>query len=135
MGPDGSFTLEIHDAVLAHRQAAAVSQQLAQASAGPVSAPVVASASPVPATVPATVIAPATGAPNPDKPAEFAFVEPKFSVKEGKADDKAAVPAVKAGEAASRFADKTAAELVVTSANAAMGQGKLRATGRAFSRL
>ena len=130
MGPDGSFTLEIHDAVLAHRQAAAVSQQLAQASAGPVSAPVVASASPVPATVPATVIAPATGAPNPDKPAEFAFVEPKFSVKEGKADDKAAVPAVKAGEAASRFADKTAAELVVTSANAAMGQGQAAGNGQ-----
>jgi type IV pilus assembly protein PilQ len=120
--------------VLAHRQAAAVSQQLAQASAGPVSAPVVASASPVqaavPATVPATVIAPATGAPNPDKPAEFAFVEPKFSVKEGKADDKAAVPAVKAGEAASRFADKTAAELVVTSANAAMGQGQAAGNGQ-----
>jgi len=115
---------------LAHRQAAAVSQQLAQASAGPVSAPVVASASPVPATVPATVIAPATGAPNPDKPAEFAFVEPKFSVKEGKADDKAAVPAVKAGEAASRFADKTAAELVVTSANAAMGQGQAAGNGQ-----
>jgi type IV pilus assembly protein PilQ len=130
MGPDGSFTLEIHDAVLAHRQAAAVSQQLAQASAGTVSAPVVASASPVQAAVPATVIAPATGAPNPDKPAEFAFVEPKFSVKEGKADDKAAVPALKAGEAASRFADKTAAELVVTSANAAMGQGQAAGNGQ-----
>ena len=53
-----------------------------------------------------------------EKPAEFAFVEPKYSVK----DDKAAQPAVKAEEAAGRFADKTAAELVASPANASMGQ-------------
>jgi len=45
-------------------------------------------------------------------------VEPKYSVK----DDKAAPPAAKAEEAAGRFADKTAAELVVTTSNAAIGQ-------------
>ena len=37
-------------------------------------------------------------------------------------DDKAAEPSAKAEEAASRFADKTAAELVSSKANAAMGQ-------------
>ena len=50
--------------------------------------------------------------------ADFAFVEPKYSVKA----DKPAEPAAKAQEAASRFADKTAAELVATNTNAALGQ-------------
>jgi type IV pilus assembly protein PilQ len=45
-----------------------------------------------------------------DKPADFAVLEPKYSTK----------PAAKAEEAASRFADKTAAELVATTSNAAM---------------
>ncbi len=51
-------------------------------------------------------------------PTDFAFVEPTFTAK----DDKAAPPTVKAQEAASRFADKTAAELVATTNNAALGQ-------------
>ena len=49
-------------------------------------------------------------------PTEVAFVEPKFSVKP-------AAPADKAQEAASRFADKTAAELVSITSNAAMQDG------------
>jgi type IV pilus assembly protein PilQ len=48
-----------------------------------------------------------------DKPADFAILEPKYSTKP-------AEPAAKAEEAASRFADKTAAELVATTSNAAM---------------
>jgi type IV pilus assembly protein PilQ len=48
-----------------------------------------------------------------DKPADFAILEPKYS-------PKPAEPAAKAEEAASRFADKTAAELVATTSNAAM---------------
>ena len=65
-----------------------------------------------------------TSADNAGKPAEFAFVEPKYSVKsaDDKKDDKPAQPAAKAQEAASRFADKTAAELVATNSNAAMAQ-------------
>ncbi|MGA2966108.1 MAG: type IV pilus secretin PilQ [Terriglobales bacterium] len=95
-GPDGSFTLKIHDAGLAHREPAPAAKPLAAAAD--------------------------TG-----KAADFAFVEPKFSVKEAKAgaDDggsKASEPAAKAQEAASRFADKTASELVSTTANAALGQ-------------
>lgn len=67
-------------------------------------------ASPAPSTV-------ATAAANQaEKPAEFAFVEPKYSTKPATTE-----PAAKAEEAASRFADKTAAELVATNANAAMG--------------
>ena len=111
-GPDGSFVLNIHDAVLAHRQAA------------PAAKPVAASTAPQPALAPATpapaaAVTPAPAlAENAQKPAEFAFVEPKYSVK----DDKTAQPAAKAGEAAGRFADKTAAELVTTTVNANLGQ-------------
>jgi len=119
-GPDGSFILKIHDAVLAHRQPAAPAAKSVAASAAPqlvlASAPV--ASAPVTST-PTTAAGPTpAAAENPEKPADFAFVEPKYSVK----DDKAAQPAAKAQEAAGRFADKTAAELVATNANAAIGQ-------------
>ena len=61
---------------------------------------------------------------------DFAFVEPKYSVKDAKQDDKAAPPAAKAEQAAGRFADKTAAELVATSANAALGQTAANGNGQ-----
>jgi type IV pilus assembly protein PilQ len=122
-GPDGGFSLNIHDVVVAHRQPAPPAKSAA-ASAAPklvlASAPV-ASAPVTPATRAALAPIPAP-AENTAKPADFAFVEPKYSVKEGKADDKAAQPAAKAQEAAGRFADKTAAELVATHTNAALGQ-------------
>jgi len=126
-GPDGSFFLNIHDAVLADRQsapaaksvAASVARKLVLASASVASAPV----TPATTTTTATAVAPTpASAENPAKPADFAFVEPKYSVKDTKADDKAAQPAAKAQEAAGRFADKTAAELVATRVNAALGQ-------------
>jgi type IV pilus assembly protein PilQ len=113
--PDGGFILTIanRDAVLAHGQPAAAKS--VAANAAPKLALVSAPAAAVPTAVtPAPVVAEKPA----EKPAEFAFVEPKYSVK----DDKAAQPAEKAEEAAGRFADKTAAELVVTPANAAMGQ-------------
>ena len=118
-GPDGSFVLSIHDAVVAHRQTAPAAKSVA-ASAAPklvlASAPVTSA----PVTPAATTAVAPTPAPaeNSAKPADFAFVEPKYSIK----DDKAAQPAAKAQEAAGRFADKTAAELVATNANAALGQ-------------
>jgi type IV pilus secretin PilQ/predicted competence protein len=120
-GPDGSFVLKIRDAAVAHRQpapavkpvATSAAPKLVLASAPAASTPVAS----LPAT-PAAVVPTPSAADNVQKPADFAFVEPKYSVK----DDKAAQPAVKAQEAAGRFADKTAAELVATHANAAMGQ-------------
>ena len=134
-GPDGSFILILktanHDAVLAHRQAAPGAQPVAKTAAPKL---VLASAkaspeasfpvTPVPVTLASTktVAASSAAAENPEKPSDFAFVEPKYSVKEGKADDKAAPPAAKAQEAAGRFADKTAAELVVTNSNAAISE-------------
>ena len=115
--PDGGFILKIanRDAVLAHGQPAAAAKSVAASAA-----PKLALVSVPAAAVPATAVAPAPVlAEKPaEKPAEFAFVEPKYSVK----DDKADQPAEKAEEAAGRFADKTAAELVASPANAAMGQ-------------
>jgi len=112
--PNGSFVLKIHDAVLAHRQPAPAAKPVT-ASAAP---QLVLASAPV-SPAPAAEVAPTpAAAENAQKPVDFAFVEPKFSVK----DDKAAEPAAKAQEAAGRFADKTAAELVATNANAALGQ-------------
>jgi type IV pilus assembly protein PilQ len=116
-GPEGSFTLKIHSAALAHRGPA------------PAAKPVAASATPAD-SVPQLALAPAAANPAPvadtAKAADFAFVEPKFSTKRANDNDiagaKAVEPAAKAQEAASRFADKTAAELVSASANAALGQ-------------
>jgi type IV pilus assembly protein PilQ len=113
--PDGGFILKIanRDAVVAHGQPAAAAKSAA--SAAPQLALVSAPATAVPTAVaPAPVVAEKPA----EKPAEFAFVEPKYSVK----DDKAAQPAEKAEAAAGRFADKTAAELVASSANASLGQ-------------
>jgi type IV pilus assembly protein PilQ len=127
-GPDGSFTLKISDAVVAQRPVA------------PTTKLVIASAAPTASTnqAPNLVKVSAPSAVATDTPANYAFVEPKFSVKEAKADDaanakassranaqandKADQPAAKAQAAADRFADKTASELVATNANAALGQ-------------
>jgi len=68
--------------------------------------------------------APATAAPS--APADFAFVEPSYQVKKDetatvspKTDAPAVEPQVRAQEAAARFSDKTAAELLPVSYNAA----------------
>jgi len=111
-GPNGSFVLTIHDAAVAHRQPAAPKSVTA--------APQMAASVPV-------VTAP-FAAQNVEKPTDFAFVEPSYSVKDASKDNSAA-PAVKAQEAASRFADKTASELVATNSNAAMAQAAGSAQG------
>jgi type IV pilus assembly protein PilQ len=116
--PNGGFILTIanRDAVVAHGQPAAKS---VTASAAPKLALVSLPAAAVPAApTPAPVVAEKPAENPAAKPADFAFVEPKYSVK----DDKASQPAEKAEEAAGRFADKTAAELVASPANASMGQ-------------
>jgi type IV pilus assembly protein PilQ len=91
------------------------------------SAPATASAPVAPAPAATLTPVPATPAPTvaqaSDKPVDFAVVEPKYSVT-SKTDpaksDSAAAPVDKAQEAASRFADKTASELVATNVNATM---------------
>ncbi|MBI1740738.1 MAG: type IV pilus secretin PilQ [Acidobacteriales bacterium] len=106
VGKDGHFTLKIQDAALAHSQPA------------PATKPVAASPAPklVPAAATVTALAETSA-----KPVDFAFVEPKYTAK----DDKAAPgvePAAKAQDAAARFADKTAAELVAVNAHSTMRQ-------------
>ncbi len=102
-GADGHYTLTIQSLPLAHAAPAAkpAAQQPAPAQ--------VASVAPIstPATQPTA------------KPNDFVFVEPQYAAKDDKAAE-AAEPAERAQEAASRFADKTAAELVATSAHASM---------------
>jgi type IV pilus secretin PilQ/predicted competence protein len=129
--PDGSFILEIHNAALAHRAPAVKSSdgkstavnsvpKLVQASAPDAASPITTAAATAPTVIaPATTVTPVpASAENGGKPTDFAFVEPKFSVK----DNKTAEPAAKAQDAASRFADKTSSELVASSVNAAPGQ-------------
>src|SRR6202040_2875081 len=105
-----------------HRQAAPATKAVADSVAAQmarVSAPV----APAPlAPAPAMVASAPASAQNAEKPSDFAFVEPKYSVKDDDKDNVSAAPVVKAQEAASRFADKTAAELVATNSNAAMAQ-------------
>jgi len=119
-GANGNYVLRVvdsgtSDAGLANRQTSAsaatpgAAPKLALASAAPVAVP----ATPAPA---APVAAPAKGA---NQASDFAVIEPKYSVK----TEPAVEPAVKAQEAASRFADKTASELVLTNANATMQGG------------
>jgi type IV pilus secretin PilQ/predicted competence protein len=133
-GPDGSYVLQIHDAVLAHRQTTptakpatakfvtAKSSSTSTSSTSTTAEPklVLASATSIPVTpAPAATVTPAPAATaDTGKPTDFTFVEPKYSVK----DDKAVEPAAKAQVAADRFADKTAAELIATTTNAAIGQ-------------
>ena len=119
-GQNGHFTLKIQDATAA--KAAAAKATVAKKS--PMTAPAMvetAMTSPAPKLTPAvaTVAAP-IAAPTPSvKPVDFAVVEPTYSVKDDKSVP-AVEPAVKAQDAAARFADKTAAELVAVKTHSTM---------------
>ena len=118
-GKDGHYTLKIQGTELARKEAAPIAKPAATSPA-----PKLVLASAPAASAPVTTSAPAApvAAEKTAKPAvDFAFVEPKYATK----DDKAAPapePTVKAQEAAARFADKTAAELVAVNTHATMRQ-------------
>jgi type IV pilus assembly protein PilQ len=97
-GQDGSFILKIQDAVVAKGPAASTAQA---------------------AAAPQQALAPTPVAEKSEIPAaSVAFVEPKFTTKSDPVE-----PDVRAQEAAGRFADKTAAELVaVVNTHATMKQ-------------
>ena len=123
--PDGSFILTVHDSVVAHREAVPAAKTVAVTPLDKNSAPQLALASSPDASIssasvaaPTVVNAPLT-AETIQKATDIALVEPTFSVKK---EDKAAEPTVKAEQAASRFANKTASELVASTTNASMGQ-------------
>lgn len=121
-GADGGYILKIGDAAT-HRETSPVKAAVSLAPKVVTASAPVASTRMIPGALSASApaSAPAETASN-DKPAEFAVVEPKFTTK----GEPASVPAEKAQEAATRFADKTASELVATNVNATMeggGQG------------
>jgi len=127
VGQDGHFTLKIQDATVAKVTGSKAPAKTTAAKTTPASAPAVvqsAVASPAPKLVPAsaTSTAPASASAQPSaKPVDFAFVEPTYSAKDNKTAP-AIEPAAKAQDAAARFADKTAAELVGVKAHASMQQ-------------
>ena len=112
---DNSFVLKIGNPAADRRSAAddkpavAPAPKLVLASDTAITPPL----TPVPATSSVPAAPAVTNAA--DKPADFAVVEPKYSVKSDAND-----PAEKAQDAASRFADKTASELVANKPNATM---------------
>jgi type IV pilus assembly protein PilQ len=101
-GQDGSFILKIQDAVVAKVPAASTAKPEAEPQPALATTPVAAEKSEMPA-------------------ASVAFVEPKFTAKSDPAKPPVE-PVVRAQEAAGRFADKTAAELVAVNPHATMSQ-------------
>jgi type IV pilus assembly protein PilQ len=123
---EGGYALMISESTSAKKTAAPKVVNAAQP--GTETAAKVVTTAPAPklelasATVPAAASAPASvaasaPAASTDKASDFAVIEPKFTTKPAA---NPVEPAAKAEEAASRFADKTAAELVATTSNAAM---------------
>jgi len=117
-GPAGKLVLTLH--------ANAVAKAAAETKTVAVSAPVAASA----ATTPATK----ADAKDSTAPADFVVVQPAYQaknvstdVKDVKNENAADEPTVRAQEAAARFSDKTAAELLPVSANAAQAQNQNQA--------
>ncbi len=110
-GPAGKLVLTLHANAVAK---AAPEAQIKTVGA---SSPVPAS----PASSPSAPVAKATDS----KPTDFVFVEPSYQAKNQVASDVKkddAEPTVRSQEAAARFSDKTAAELLPVSAHAAQAQ-------------
>jgi len=121
-GPSGKLVLTLHANALAKAAPAATPQTEAKPVAQ--NLPAASPFAPRVAEAPAAPVAKAEAAPS-----DYVFLEPKYQAAnpekpaDGKADSQEAVaqpePTVRAQEAAARFADKTAAELIPISANAA----------------
>jgi type IV pilus assembly protein PilQ len=144
-GPAGKLVLTLHAnaaaqaatsapaaAIIPVKEVTATTEAPANHTMSPFSPKVVDSRSlPASATKPAAAAKPT--ADNSAAPNEYVFVEPTYQAKNDaakndeakdvlKSDDVAADPSVRAQGAAARFSDKTAAELLPVSANAAQAQ-------------
>ena len=124
-GGDNKFTLKLYtDAVSAKAETKAAPKapaaKLVMASAPVVSKPaVVVASAPVAEKKPAAV-----GAKTTASPTDFVFVEPSYKPKDETTAAKPTVePSVKALEAAAKFADKPASELVAMKPSASLQQG------------
>jgi len=126
-GPAGKLVLTLHAHAVA--KAAAETKTIAASSTVPVGN----STSPFAARVVDAPSAPTAETTPATKPTDFVVVEPSYQAKtqtqaqnqvaaDVKKDDTADEPAVRAEEAAARFSDKTAAELLPVSAHAAQAQ-------------
>ncbi len=126
-GPAGKLVLTLHANAVA--KAAAEAQTVAASASVPAGksmspfAPRVIDAQ----SAPKPEMTPTTKPTAKDAPTDFVFVEPTYQAKnratsDGKKDDAAAEPTVRAQEAAARFSDKTAAELLPVSVHAAQAQ-------------
>jgi type IV pilus assembly protein PilQ len=118
-GPAGKLVLTLHSQAVARNSVQSSPKTIAQSA--PVSA-----AAPSSPFGPRVIETKASAVPAPKaelKPAaassDYVFVEPTYQAKK---DEPTAEPAVRAQEAAARFSDKTAAELLPASANAAQTQ-------------
>ena len=107
-GPNGHFTLTIAGSEQAQRQAGAPAKPAA-------AAPKLAAS--VPAVTPIPDALPPTPQPVAKTANDFVFVEPTYAKKDQSSDQE---PVARSQEAASRFADKTAAELVADQSHARM---------------
>jgi len=125
-GPAGKLVLTLHANAVA--KASATSNAVASSPA-PAARPMSPFAPRVMETrsAPKAETTPATKPTASASPTDYVFVEPSYQAKsdakaDAKTDQPADEPTVRAGEAAARFADKTAAELLPVSVNAAQAQ-------------
>jgi type IV pilus assembly protein PilQ len=121
-GPAGKLVLTLHANAVA--KASATSNAVASSPA-PAARPMSPFAPRVMETrsAPKAETTPATKPTASASPTDYVFVEPSYQAKaDVKTDQPADEPTVRAGEAAARFADKTAAELLPVSVNAAQAQ-------------
>ncbi len=131
-GPAGKLVLTLHANAVAKAAPVSASKTVAESSPVPAGKPM----SPFSPRVMDLRSAPKTET-TPTKPTasasptDYVFVEPSYQAKaeakadvtaDAKAEPPADEPTVRAGEAAARFADKTAAELLPVSVNAAQAQ-------------
>jgi len=132
-GPAGKLVLTLHASDLA-KAAVAAAKTVAASAPAPASRPMspfsprVIDSRSAPATKSNAVPAAKPTADGSATPTDFAFVEPAYQAKNeataGIKQDEAAEPTVRAQEAAARFADKTAVELLPVSAHAAQAQNQ-----------
>ena len=111
-GPAGKLVLTLHPNAAEAKNVAAVAPAAASKPMSPFSPRVME----VPAAAPAAKPVSATS------PNDFVFVEPSYKAKSEVKDQPAADPAVRAGEAAALFSDKTAAQLLPVSMNSAQAE-------------
>ncbi len=124
-GPAGKLVLTLHQNAVAKAAPAAETKAVAAEAPVPVTHPMspfsprVIDSRSIPATKPVAAKPTADAAPSQD----YVFVEPSYQAKnDAKEDAPASEPVVRAQEAAARFSDKTAAELLPVSDHAAQAQ-------------